>query len=242
MSSKDPAHLIHGDAIRALCELPDESADALITDPPYSSGATTSRGRAADPQEKYVHHGTLHRFPTFEGDNRDGRSWRFWATLWLTEAYRVLRPGGYALVFTDWRQLPMASDALQAAAFAWRGLVVWDKTEGSRAPHTGYFRHQSEFVLWGTKGRCPRGSGPFPGVFRIAIKHSDKHHLAGKPTALMRELVRVVPEGGLVVDPFMGSGTTGVAALQAGRRFIGVEISREYFDVATERIGKRGKA
>ena len=160
--------------------------------------------------KKYVHGGTKKRRPSFEGDNRDGRGWAFWCSQWLELSLRVVKIQGYALVFSDWRMLPLCTDALPAGGFIWRGVVSWDKTEQSRAPHIGYFRHQCEFITWGTKGggKPALSSGPWPGCFRYPVLQSDKHHLTGKPTALMSSLVECVPAGGTVLDPFCGSGTT----------------------------------
>lgn len=81
---------------------------------------------------------------TFSGDNRDQRSWCFWMTQWLALCQVRVKPGGYVMIFTDGRQLPMLTDAFQAGGFIWRGVIPWDKTESARAPHTGYFRHQCE--------------------------------------------------------------------------------------------------
>lgn len=230
--------IIHGDSLEILKSLPDESVDAVITDPPYSSGGMTHAERAKDPAEKYVQTGTKITRPSFVGDNKDARSWLHWCILWLTECYRITRKGGYILMFSDWRQMPLASDALQFGEFTWRGVIAWDKTEGSRAPHKGYFRHQCEYVLWGTKGSCPKAThaGPFPGCYRVSVKQSDKHHMTGKPTELMEQLVRVVPEGSVILDPFAGSGTTLVAAKKSGRNFIGIEKQKEYYDIAKNRI------
>ncbi|HFO4199839.1 TPA: site-specific DNA-methyltransferase, partial [Escherichia coli] len=97
--------------------------DALITDPPYSSGATHKAGRTCQGSHaKYINDEDLHRFEGFEGENMDARSWEYWTHLWMTQAWRTVRPGGYALVFTDWRQLPALTDAFQAAGFTWRGI------------------------------------------------------------------------------------------------------------------------
>ena len=70
----------------------------------------------------------------------------------------------------------------------------------------------------------------------IDAKRDDKHHMTGKPTALMRELVRPVLPGGVVLDPFAGSGTTGVAAVLSGRRFIGIEREAAYADISRSRL------
>lgn len=238
MTEHGGARLYHGEALEVLKSLGDGEADAVITDPPYSSGGFMRSDRVAAPSDKYVHTGTKRYWASFTGDNRDARSWRYWCALWLTECLRVVRENGYCLVFTDWRQLPMASDALQAGGWIWRGVIAWDKGFGTRAPHTGYFRHQCEYVVWGTRGTSVAAleGGPWAGCFHVPVRQSDKFHMTGKPTLLMEKLVRCAPRGGLVVDPFMGSGTTGIAALRHGRRFVGVERVREHFATAAERI------
>jgi site-specific DNA-methyltransferase (adenine-specific) len=235
------ATLYQGDCLEILPSLTDP-IDALITDPPYSSGGMVRGDRTnQSTAAKYVRSGTAldaeHNIDFF-GDNRDARSWGYWMTLWLSAAQPKLKPGAYVMCFTDWRQLPMLTDVLQAGGFVWRGVVPWDKTESSRAPHTGYFRHQCEYVVWGSNGPLPASShgGPWPGLVRERVDHRAKLHMTGKPVALMGELVKCVPPGGVILDPFMGSGSTGVAALQLGYRFIGIEKSTHYFDIARRRI------
>jgi site-specific DNA-methyltransferase (adenine-specific) len=231
--------LVHrGEALDALQKLPDESVDALVCDPPYSSGGFTRGDRTLDPAAKYVHTDVAIQRISFTGDNRDGRSWCYWCSLWLSEAHRVLRTGGYALMFTDWRMLPLATDAFQSGGLVWRGIVSWDKGESARAPHTGYFRHQAEYVVWGSKGALPSAAhgGPWPGVVRAPVVQADKHHMTGKPTELMRALVRCVPPGGVVLDPFAGSGSTLVAAALEGRVGLGFELDQRNVDIANRRL------
>ncbi|MGL5512630.1 MAG: DNA methyltransferase [Sporomusa sp.] len=121
---------------------------------------------------------------------------------------------------------------------AWRGVIAWDKTESGRAPHKGYFRHQCEYIVWGTKGVCPKTerSGLFPGCFRFPVKQSDKFHLTGKPTPLLEQLVSIVPQGSIILDPFAGSGTTLVAAKKLERIFIGIEKDVGYWNIAADRV------
>jgi len=136
------------------------------------------------------------------------------------------------IVFSDWRQLPVTSDALQAAGFTWRGVGVWDKVANSR-PYRGGFRAQTEFFLWGSKGSLV-GDTYSPGLFKVAQKPGEKLHQVGKPLPLMESLVSAC--GGSVLDPFMGSGTTGVAALAQGKDFVGIEVSDHYHQVAVNRL------
>jgi site-specific DNA-methyltransferase (adenine-specific) len=223
-----------GDALAVLPGLTGP-VDAVITDPPYSSGGATQAARNAPPEKKYVQTGQQKRWPSFLGDNMDGRSWTHWCALWAGLCHDLCRDGAYFLMFSDWRQANLASDALQMARFIRRGLIAWDKTEAAR-PQQGAWRAQCEYIHWGTKGPLNRSFGPWPGVFRVPVRQSDKFHMTGKPTELMAHLVEAAPKGGLILDPFMGSGSTGVAAIRAGRRFVGVEMDPTYFVVARERI------
>jgi site-specific DNA-methyltransferase (adenine-specific) len=236
---KEKIRLVQGDCLKVLSGLPEGFADAVVTDPPYSSGGMTSSDRTRTTGAKYVQKGTKIQRPDFGGDNRDQRSWRLWCALWIAECYRVAKPDSYFLMFSDWRQLPSATDALQAGGYVWRGIVPWDKTEAARAPHVGYFRHQCEYLVWGTKGSAIAAAapgGPWPGCYRHSVKQSEKFHQTGKPPQLLKDLLRCVKPGGLVLDPFAGSGTTLVAAAGMGLRAYGIEQSEEYFAIAAKRL------
>lgn len=230
--------ILHGDSLALLTEMPSHSVDAVITDPPYSSGGFSRDDKNKDPDTKYTQGGRQGRFPSFGGDNRDQRSYMTWCGLWITQCQRILKPGGYFMAFTDWRQLPVMTDAVQVGGIFWRGLIAWDKGACARAPHKGYFRHQCEYIVWGTSGKTIQADhdGPYPGCIAATVRQADKHHLTGKPTSLMRELVRPVAPGGLILDPFAGSSSTGVAALLEGRRFIGIEKEQAYVDISRQRL------
>lgn len=222
------------DSLSVLRDLPTASCHALITDPPYSSGGLFASERSKSTTEKYVQSDTKNKGVTFFGDNRDQRSFAFWSVLWLGEALRVCVDGAAGLVFTDWRQLPITTDVYQGAGWTWRGVLVWDKTEGTR-PVLGRPRAQCEYVVWGSNGKMPVGGEAYPGCIRTPIE-SKRWHQTAKPVSLMETLVKLCPPDGVVLDPFCGSGSTGVAALRAGRRFIGLEHVEHYVGVARERV------
>ncbi|MBS0508137.1 MAG: site-specific DNA-methyltransferase [Proteobacteria bacterium] len=230
------ATLYCGDSLGLLSAgvLPD--VDMVLTDPPYASGGQYRSDRMKSVSDKYVHSGQALNWRDFAGDNKDQRAWMSWCAQWLRSL--PVRDGTYVASFIDWRQLPALTDVYQWAGLSWRGIAAWDKGRGARGPHKGYLKHQAEYLVWGTAGACHAAThaGPFPGVYQHKVIQSDKHHMTGKPTPLMRELVQIVPPGALVLDPFMGSGTTGVAAVAEGRRFIGCEIDPAHFDVACQRI------
>jgi site-specific DNA-methyltransferase (adenine-specific) len=226
----------HGEALQVLMNMPSESIDCVLTDPPYSTGGTYAGQRQQPPSVKYQSSDAQKKHHDFHGDNRDQRSFITWATLWLSECYRVSKPGSVLMTFTDWRQLPAMTDALQAGGWLWRNIVVWDKP--TARPTLGGFRNQCEYVLVGVKGKfqpCHRQC--LPGVFKHSIvSHQRKQHMTEKPLPLLIDLLAISPEGGVVLDPFMGSGSTGAAALSTGRKFIGVEMDNGYYEVACRRV------
>lgn len=224
--------VVAGNSIRLLLELPDESVDAVVTDPPYSSGGQFRGDRTGKTSSKYQ--STEHRgkYEEFAGDTRDQRAYAYWSTLWLAECWRVARFGSPICLFTDWRQLPVTTDMLQAGGWVWRGIAVWDKTEAAR-PQKGRFRSQCEYVVWGSKGDMTIEGECLPGVFRLPVNARDKLHMTGKPLPIMRSILRICPPGGVVFDPFFGSGSTGKAALESGMHYIGMELVPEYYGIGT---------
>lgn len=236
-----------GDLLRLLLDVPTGSVDAVATDCPYSSGGATRGDRNQDPRKKYFQSDSPNQLLTsFAGDARDARSFAYWCALWYAELLRCAADGAICFSFTDWRQLPATCDALQAGGWVWRGVVPWDKTEACR-PQLGRPRAQCEFVVWGTKG--PHKA--WPGAPTIAgFQHDDgsdmfdvpssircqaprdRVHVTEKPLDVMRPLVSLVRPGGLILDPFCGYGTTGVAALEQGRRALLFEIT-SHFAAAT---------
>lgn len=229
--------MIQGDCLPFMKAMPDASFDAVITDPPYASGGLTTADRKASPVRKYI---SRDRHPSFDSDTRDQRSHFMWSVMWMAEALRLTREGGWLMVCSDWRQLPTTSDALQVAGWTWRSIVVWDKTEAAR-PHQGMFRNQVEFVLVATRGSIGKEQDRprvFPaGVFRHYLKPADKHHLTGKPVPLMAHLMTVLPAQSRILDPFAGSGSTLAAAQNLGHAATGIELSPEYYRIACNRLG-----
>lgn len=119
----------------------------------------------------------------------------------------------------------------------WRGIAVWDK-KNSR-PQMGRFKNQCEFIVWGSNGALPpnKDIGCLPGVFQcVNVRTSKRFHQTEKPIELLEKLLQICKPGGTVLDPFMGSGSTGVACVNTGRDFIGIELDQGYFETACRRI------
>lgn len=229
------AIMYRGDCLEILHDVC--AADALITDPPYSSGGQFRGDRAKDTRVKYASTGSGNRETChdFAGDTRDQRGFMYWSALWLGAALRACAPGSPCVVFTDWRQLPSVTDAIQAGGWVWRGIVPWVKP--APRPSMGRFAQACEFVAWGSAGAMPieRGVGCLPGFYRHAAP-TEREHVTQKPDRLMDDLVEICAPGGVILDPFAGSGTTGAAALRTGRGFVGIEIDPVHFEIACRRI------
>lgn len=227
-----------GDALELLPELEPGKFAALVTDPPYSSGGAFRGDRTRPAVEKYVQWGTLAYRPDFAGDSRDQRGFLAWCSLWLAAARAACRPSAHAAVFSDWRQLPTMTDALQAGGWTWRGVAVWSKAYG-RVNSAG-FSAATEFVPWGTNGPAPEERETYPaGVFECQSQRGDERaHVAQKPEPVMRWLCSVVEKGGPILDPFMGSGTTLRAALDMGNPVVGFDSDERYCEMAARRLGQ----
>jgi len=232
----DSVTILHGDCLHLIPTI--GKVDAVVTDPPYSSGGMVRGDRMASTRTKYQSTDVETEHPDFTGDNRDQRGFVAWASLWLSQCMDVTAPGGVCCLFSDWRQLPCMTDALQAGGWVWRGIVPWDKVQARPMPNR--FRAQCEYVAWGTNG--PRsfdtnGATYHDGIFRETTPNlSDRVHTTQKPVTLMARLVEIAKEGSTILDPFMGSGSTGIACIRTGRRFIGIEKDARYFEIARARL------
>ena len=236
----EPGTVIHGDCLDVLKHIPKGSVDAVITDPPYSSGGQFMGSRIQDTRTKYLSTGKIaaeYAKHSFTGDNLDQRAWTSWTAEWLSLARKATKPGGVAAVFTDWRQIGALTDAIQWAGWIWRGILVWDKKNAR--PHPGRPRQQCEFIVWASNGKLDvkRDAQIMPGIFTAAAPTGDKRqHQTEKPLALMRELVHICEAGGLILDPFAGSGSTLAAAILEGYEAVGAEKDDYYVDIARRRV------
>ncbi|MFW6024045.1 MAG: hypothetical protein ACOC8P_00320 [Dichotomicrobium sp.] len=108
------ATLYLGDCLHVLPVL--SEVGGIITDPPYSSGGMVRGDRTGKTSTKYQSSDAINIHADFTGDNRDQRAFGYWMALWLSEALRATKPSGMCCLFSDWRQLPTTSDAIQAGA------------------------------------------------------------------------------------------------------------------------------
>jgi site-specific DNA-methyltransferase (adenine-specific) len=172
---------------------------------------------------------------SFTGDNRDQRSFMAWCSMWMNAARNASVPGAHLVSFIDWRQLPTLTDAVQAGGWVWRGIGVWDKGYGR--PSKAGFSNAAEYAVWAVNG-APLERDDYPaGIVRVGtLPSAEREHITQKPEQVMSWACSVAPEGATILDPFMGSGTTLVAAKMRGLKAIGIEIDERYCEIAVERL------
>jgi len=231
--------LDHTDACAFLATIGNDTVHLYLTDPPY--------GISRDTGFKTVGDKGVERFRV----SMDFGQWDHLPPDELTklltdtcqEAYRILQSGGVAIVFFDLWKLETLSTILKYAGFRMLRLIEWQKTNPVPLNSKRFYLSNSREVAIA----CVKGSKPtfqtkyHNGVFSMPI-HRDggkRLHPTQKPLALMKDLIEIhTKPGQIVVDPFAGSGTTIVAAVQLGREGWGCEIDKKYHKKAQVRLQK----
>ena len=214
---QDGIVIYHGDC-REILPL---EADVLLTDPPYSSGGFQEAGKST---------GSIgtRSSSTIANDNLSTRGYR----RLMREVLRGCRVDE-VYMFTDWRMWIETFDALEDGGWRVRNMLVWDKrTMGMGMP----WRNQHELIAFAkrTAGELRAGNR---GNVLGASRSGNEHHPTEKPLDLVHGILSNALEG-TVLDPFMGSGTTLVAAKNAGRGAIGIEVDERYCEVAAKRLAQ----
>lgn len=208
------ATLYLGDCLEILPTL--GKVDAVVTDPPYNF-STTSSGTKFD----------------FISDAINAAYW-FAAVLRAEKALFDPR-GGMIWQFLNWKTLTTVQKAASDAGLKIDSLLVWDKCWIGPGGNVG-LRPSYELVALMATGDAKLPNRGLPDIWRHPVSNQKPTgHPAEKPLSLLREIVKETP-GEIFLDPFLGSGTTGVAAVENGKRFIGIELDEHWFDIACRRI------
>lgn len=222
----DGIQVFHGDAREILPDVLPDEPQVWLMDPPYSSGGFQEAGRAG---------GSL-SWAVDTSLANDQLSTRGYMNL-LREVLRYSHNAGDIGIFTDWRMWVNTSDALEYAGITVRSMLVWVKDYGG--PGRPWF-NQHELIAFGMRGRCPKTRDA---KHSNVLTHSrlgtgaTRNHPTEKPLPLVRQILENMGPG-VVVDPFMGSGTTLRAAKDLGRRAIGIELDEAHCVRAVERLGQ----
>lgn len=199
-----------GDCLDLMRDLPDASVDAIVTDPPYFLPAK--------------HYATR---KSFRRNFSDLMFVEFFFRQWFEQCERILRDTGHLYVFCDGQSYPLF---FYHAFFFTKSArpLIWDK----QTAINGYaWRHQHELILYGEMPKAkPIATGDGDVLRYRAVPVNDRVHPAQKPDALLDALVAKC--GSVILDPFMGSNSTGRAAARAGKQYIGFELDPTYFEMA----------
>ena len=204
--------ILHGDCIEKMREMPANSIDFILTDPPYLVNYRDRDGR------------------TIQNDANDN-----WLKPAMAEAYRLLKQNRVAVMFYSWNRVDKFFDAWKDAGFQPVGHIVFRKTYSSRSRFLSY-QHEQAYLL--AKGRPPLPKQPIADVIDMPYS-GNKLHPTQKPVAALAQLVRSFSlPGELVFDPFAGSGSSCAAAMLSGRKYIGIELDSEYHQAAIQRMNR----
>jgi site-specific DNA-methyltransferase (adenine-specific) len=224
--------IYHGDCLEVMSALASESVGAVITDPPYSSGTrqSTNRTAGAIPKrgERWSRGGILwdSSFSTFGISMLLNHAFR--------ETKRLLVDGGHLYSFIDWRHYPMLTLTMEASGLFINNLLVWDKGVYALG---GNYRSQHELIVFASRGPAEELTGHDIGNVIQSQRVSGGDHPTEKPLDLLGKILKYASPG-LVLDPFLGSGTTLVAAKSLGRKSIGVDVEERYCEMAAKRLAQ----
>ena len=221
--------LYNDDCLNVLKEIGDNSIDLIVSDPPYK---TTSRGNSGNSG------GMLQKDINMKGKvfNHNDITIKDYAS----EIYRILKDGSHCYIMTNNKNLQDMLNTLTGVGFSFIKCLIWDK--GNKIMGQ-FYMSQFEYIIFLRKGRGVKinncGTSDLLSIPNKKTKgeNGKNIHDTEKPVELMKILIENSSQvGGTVLDPFMGSGSTGVACKELNRNFIGVELDKQYFDIAENRI------
>jgi site-specific DNA-methyltransferase (adenine-specific) len=222
-----PFELSTQDAVSWLATLPGESVDLLITDPAYES------------LEKHRAIGTTTRLKHSKASSND------WFKIFpnarfgelFREIYRVLRKDTHFYLLCDAETMFIAKPEAEQAGFRFWKPLVWDKCTIGMGYH---YRARYEFILFFEKGKRRLNDLGIPDI--ISVPRIRGGYPAEKPAEIADVLIRQSSQPGeVIVDPFMGSGSVGIAAAKLGRRFLGNDLNPEAVRIAAQRLREFGE-
>jgi len=236
--------LFYGDCLQLLPQFPRDSVDMIFADPPYflsNGGITCHAGRMVS-----VNKGKWDISQGIEENHKFNLAW-------LSECQQVLTKNGVIWVSGTAHVIFSVGFAMQQLGFKILNDIIWFKPNASPNLSCRYFTHSTETIIWAAKNQKSKhtfnyelmkelGNGKqMRNLWELSPPQPKEKvhgkHPTQKPLKLLeRILLSSSNEGDVVLDPFSGSGSTGIAALRLGRKYIGIEISEEYLDLTIKRL------
>lgn len=243
---RDPIHhdnidLLNGDCLSAMGQIQDGSIDLLLTDPPYNLGLFMQK-RSTNLKKMRKNY-----FGAAGWDNLDSKDWAKCMDAFFREAARVVRKGGAIVVFMAVIKLETLIEIAQRHGFYYKTTGTWHKQNPMPRNMNLHFVNSTESWVYMTKdaktGTFNNNGRAIHDFIETSVtskgEKANGSHPTQKPVKLMSFFIETLTNPNeKVLDPFMGSGSTGVSATQLGRKFIGIEINPEYFEIAARRVEK----
>lgn len=213
--------LWHGDCLSLMENIPDKSVDAVIVDPPYGISYQSHMRTKSK------------RFPVIANDDKPFIDF-------IDHIPRILRETGCVLIFTRWDIQNVFMTKLEEIGMPTRSIIIWNKQVHGMGNLKQEFGRSYENIIFSTNklfefpNKRPIDIISYPRVSSEKLVHSNE-----KPVTLLGMLIKyVTKEQDTILDCMMGSGSTGVAAVKTNRKFIGIEIDNNYFEIAKRRINR----
>lgn len=235
-------HLINGDCLDAMSTIKNSSVDLLLTDPPYNLGLFM-QNRATNLKRMRENY-----FGAAGWDNLDAEQWAASMDSFFGEAARVLRKGAAAIVFMAVIKLETLISIAQKHGFYYKTTGAWHKLNPMPRNMNLHFINSMEswvyFVFGERTGTFNNNGKALHDFYETAVTSKGEKaygkHPTQKPVELMEYFVRTLSnQNDEILDPFMGSGSTGIASKNLNRHFTGIELSKEYFNIAKKRMGAK---
>jgi len=243
-----------GDCIKIMSDLPKGKIHLVLTDPPYNA----SNGGVNLPDNKT---GGAYYKVNEKWDKFSYEDYMDFTKKWIDEADKILVPNGSIMVCGSLHNIGEVIIALKEKKYKFINLITWKKTNPMPSITKRTLTHSTEFIVWFAKGKGwkfnynkmkkysygkqLRDVWEFPicqGSERIKDKSGKAAHPTQKPLELFKRLIEMTTdERDIVLDPFIGSGTTAIASIQLNRNWIGIDDNKKYINLANKRIEKYKK-
>lgn len=232
--------LKQGDCLELIRSIGDNSIDCAVIDPPYKIVAGGCRKVAKNECSGIFNRRTDNKRTDWVEEVRTGKMFKhndIKFADWLPELFRVLKDKSHCYLMINSRNLKNLQIEAEKAGFKFQNLLIWEK--GNVTPNR-YYMQGFECVLMLRKGGAkPINNMGSSNILRVPNIIGKKKHPSEKPVELLEIMItNSTHEGDIVFDMFMGSGSTGVAAVKTNRRFIGFELDDKYFGIADKQINE----
>ena len=215
---KDRYKLYNGDCLEIMDKLIEEGVkvDCIICDPPYGMNFKSNYRK-----EKYKNIKNDNNLDFIED--------------YFKKCYDVLKEDTHIYCFCSWHNIDKFKIEFEKY-FKLKNIIVWEKNNTSMGDLKGSYAPKHEFILYGHKGRRLRNGFRYADIIK-ANRTNNKLHPTQKPVDLLETFInQSTNKNEIILDGFMGSGSTGVACMNTNRRFIGIELDNNYFNIAKQRI------